>query len=339
MKSAKQKTELLARVDSIRFRSEDGGFLVASISYDKTVEVEFPDGKRETTRRTESSIVGADPADEIAPGLEFRFFGHWQENPKFGLQFSFSQFVKAEPSTRISVVAYLRKNAPGVGPAIGGRLWDQFGPDAVKQLRTKPEETASLIKGLTIERALEASKALGDLVELETTKIELGGLLDGRGFPKSIEALLLKRYGLKAPERIRRDPFFLLLENYPGAGFQRVDKLYLDLGLPPASLKRQTLCLWNCIKTDRAGHSWFPVQVATGKLRESISSAEINPAKALELGVRSKLLATRRDENGNLFFTIRDFDYDENRLAEYVRDLLEEPETVESIETGKAVFS
>jgi ATP-dependent exoDNAse (exonuclease V) alpha subunit len=317
----KKPEELSGTLASIRFRSDDGGFVVARLKYDGVRKIETPEGTREIPRTEETTIVGADPTEDLTPGMEFRLLGSWQDTEKFGPQFSFSQFVRGEPSTRSSIVAYLKKHAPGVGPAIGGRLFDAYGSAAVKALRLDPESVAAAIKGLTLKQAIEAAKVLEDLVELETTKIELSSILDGRGFPKSLEAELLKKYSLKAPERLKRDPFFLLLESYPGAGFQRVDKLFLDMGHNPASLKRQTLCLWNLIKSDRAGHSWYPVELAAIKLRAEISSSEIDPAKALRLGVRAKLLRERTEE-GRDYFTTREAAEDEESLAGFVLDLL-----------------
>lgn len=236
--------------------------------------------------------VMGDAADgELFPGLQVRFYGRWDEHSKYGKQFKFQQFQKIEPHDRAGVEAYLCRYAPGIGPGLAGQLFDVFGGDAVKILRTQPEETAKLIPRLTLATAMTAAEELRKLVKLEDAKIDLTSLFAGRGFFKSLVDDCIERWGILAAARVKRDPFCLLVAEFSGCGFARCDRLYQDLGLPLERLKRQMLCLWHTLNEDMSGSTWIPAEFVVLRLGEMVGGAKIRPNKAVRLGVRSGWLA------------------------------------------------
>src|SRR6202011_4956641 len=126
----------------------------------------------------------------------------------------------------------------------------------------------------------------------EDTRIDLFGLFAGRGFHGKLIEAAITMWGVRAPSVIKRNPFALL--SMPSAGFKRCDKLWADLGLPKDSLKRQTLCALNELRTERNGDTWVKATDLAAKLREMIPSAD--PLKAFRLGLRSRKLKKYRDE-------------------------------------------
>lgn len=245
-----------------------------------------------------TTVKGNAPPDEIIPGITYRFFGQWdQPHPKYGKSFKFKAFSKSEPHSRLGMVKYLERYAPNVGPRIAGKLFDLYKSDACMILRTDPARVSREVNGMTLERAREAAAALQDIAELEDVKIELTNLFAGRGFPGVLIDQVIRRFGPLAPQRIKRDPFTLLVSDFPGAGFARCDRLYMDLGLPPGRMKRQMICLWHILRTDMEGHTWFPISAAEQKLQQHISGVRANLRKAVRLGVKSKWLAVRQDTN------------------------------------------
>ena len=266
-------------------------------------------------------VKGNAEEGELVPGLPYQFFGSWEEHPKHGKQFKFQQFLKREPHSRHGLVAYLERYAPNIGPTLAARLYDAFGGEAVKVLRTQPEQAAAACDRLTIEKAVEASEALKKLAALEDTKIELTNLFAGRGFPGALVDECVTKWHILAPARIKRDPFTLLVHGMAGCGFARCDRLYLDLGLPADRLKRQVICLWHVIRSDMSGNTWLPAEEVVQQLRQHVSGAAVKPQKAIRGGVMAGWLAKREDADGVLWIADGERAANEKYLAEQLIDL------------------
>lgn len=244
-------------------------------------------------RTGELTIVGnADPAD-LKHHHEYRFYGRFDENEQYGRQFRVETFVRAKPHSRSGVIKYLQE-APHVGPTVAQTLWDRFGPDAVRILRESPEVAVAAIGSarlLNLDRAEKASKRLAELAALESCSLEMMDLLTGRGFPKRTGEAAVKVWGNRAAEIIRANPFVLM--RFRGCGFLRTDAMYVDLGLPPAKLKRQALCVWHACAKDTEGHTWIPYEQARDGIRAKIGGTEVEPEKAIALARRAKIIRTR----------------------------------------------
>lgn len=271
--------ELIGRYQASIWEAADGSALIASV---------LDEGGE---RRTVKGPCGAGP--RLQSGLGYRFHGQWERHEKYGRQFCFSFYTAILPHDQRGVIAYLTSIAEGIGEKRATKLWDSYGERAVEILRADPERVAS--EGiLSAETAREASQSLREESAFEGTKIGLLTLFAGRGFQagKLIKECL-RLWGSRAAERIRRNPYVLLLKKLPSAGFKRCDRLYLDLGLPPARLKRQALCAWHAIASDSSGHTWHDGKFVARALMEAISGSE--PLASLRLAVRSRLLAKHRD--------------------------------------------
>lgn len=248
------------------------------------------------------TVKGTADPNEFIQDLEYRFWGKWGKADKYGRQFEFKQLKRDEPHSRVAVVGYLRQFATGIGPVYASQLWDAFGADAVRVLRTDPARAAAAI-GITASKAMSASEALNTDGQNEDLRLELVQLLDGRGFNKKLIETVIKLWGLAAPQRIRRDPFTLLINRLPSCGFARCDRLYQDLGLPLDRLKRQFVCIWKSLKDDGDGHTWHPIEVAEIAIRQGISGlgvdmTQLDWRKAVRLGVRAGWLRARKCEQG-----------------------------------------
>ena len=279
-------------------------------------------------------VLGNAPRGEFIPGLTYRFGGRWEpdrkdRSGKVERQFKFTHYTKAEPHSRYGLVNYLAKFAPGIGPVIANRLFDSFGPEAVKVLREFPAKAVTAVNEsgrlnsrmlLTLEKAETAAVTLKKMGVMEDTKIELVGIFSGRGFPHSLVDQCLKIWGVLAPTRVARDPFSMLIRRLAGCGFARCKRLYDDLGLPPGRLKVQMLCLWHSLRTDNAGHTWFPAEQCKRTLEQSISGVKV--------GLRSRWLAKRLDADGKLW--LAEFTKSENEqiVAERLAELLNDPPTL-----------
>ena len=268
----------------------------------------------------EQTVKGDVAEGALSRDMPYRFFGRWSNHWKHGRQFVFSTFVADEPATQEAIVAYLRR-CPGIGPATAYCLWEEFGNDAVRTLRESPGAACVTIPRFTGKMARKAAEYLRRFASTEKAKIELIGLLDGRGFPKKIVDLALEKWGNRAAETIKRNPYRLL--TFRGCGFLGTDKMWCDLGLPVDRLKRQALCAWYALANDSEGHTVYPIDFARKSIMEKVTGHADARAieRSLELSIRSKLLATYED-NGSTWIADGPTARSEERLAGYLADAL-----------------
>lgn len=266
--------------------------------------------------------LGPEHPDLFVRGQLYRFLGRWEDHPTKGHQFRFSTVVRDTPGGRPGLIKYLTDYAPNVGRVTAERLWDKYGPDAIRVLRKEPGRVQEdRIMGL--DAAKEAGAALTEGIALERTKVDLFTLLDGRGFHGKLIDAVISEWGAKAPAIIRRDPFRMLVAELPSAGFKRCDKLYCDLGYPRDRLKRQLIYLTNWCRESSDGHTWHDGPAAVKALREGIPGEPgVNPKRAIMLGKRAGWLRLRKDEAGKLWIAEADKARNESRLAVKLWELI-----------------
>jgi len=283
MQSSRQAEELRGTFNMVRWAKEDGSWLIASLSEGQTV-------------------VGPAGRESFIRGCEYIFAGYWEDS-SYGRQFKFTTFAAQQPVTSDSVKAYLRRyvfgSNAGIGEVTAGKLIARFGAaDVLEVIRSEPQKAAEFAK-IPLEKMEIASQILRDAEKFETTRMQLTALLEGRGFSQKLIDDAIKEFGVLAAERIRRDPFTLLVRGFHSAGFLRCEQLYRDLGLPLHRLKRQMICLWHLIqKAD--GSTWIDAEFAVGEMARLVSS-KIDPKGAIRLGMRAKWLSTKRDEDHRLW--------------------------------------
>jgi exodeoxyribonuclease V alpha subunit len=272
--ASRSKTEHIACVSKVIWADEDSQRIILKLN-DNT------------------SAIGPGTREQfLLYQQQYRFLGRWSRT-KFGDQFEYDTFVAQSPHTQEGVVKYLTEICSGVGRATAKKLWDAYGPDACRTLREQPEQVAEdgLMK---IEPASEASKDLQRNSHLEGTRVDLFGLLSGRGFGGKIIDKLISKFGAMAPQIVARDPFSMLVNRVPGCGFRKCDKLYLDMGHDPLSLKRQALAGWNAFREDRTGSTWLAAEDCVEQIVKLIPGAE-DPIAALRLLIRAGWLRVRRE--------------------------------------------
>lgn len=286
-----------------------------------TIDVDDGSGDQKT------SVKGTCDPDVLIPGIRYRFFGKWgasqtKNGRTYDAAFEFSQVVRQEPHNRGGMIQYLQRYATGIGYGHAGKLWDAFGSEAARMLRTQPDEVAQRLPKIPMSTINAASEALQVHAATEDVRIELASLFEGRHFSRSLPDVLIKRWGIHAPRIVRHDPFKLMINRIPSCGFDRCDKLYMDLGLPPDRLKRQFAAIWRAMQEDSSGHTWFPLAKAEQAVREKISGCtaeNLNWRKAVKLGVKAGWLRVHsvatHDGRTEHFISERDKATSEERLA------------------------
>jgi len=267
-----------------------------------------------------ASAIGPGVEEQFIRGQQYRFHGRWKDG-KFGPEFAFETHTLDVPLGRNAVTKYLSETCRNVGKVTAERLFDKFGPDAVRLLREEPRTVADA--GLLgPDQADEAARDLARFAHVERTKVELFGLFAGRGFPGKLIDRCISTWGVAAPAVIKRNPYTMLVRRMPGCGFKRCDKLYLDMGRRPDALKRQAMCAANVMKEDRTGSTWLDAGDVAAEVTKVIPSAD--PYRAMVLLRRCGLIRVRRDGTAR-YVAPRDRADAEQRIADNVRRLMRSP--------------
>jgi exodeoxyribonuclease V alpha subunit len=306
------QTELSAVVAEIHHRNPVTGWTITTACHGPA--------------NAEASAVGLDPDGRLGEGERYRFGGRWQDHPKYGRQFKWVTFVADAPDSRAGTVKYIARLCPGVGERTAAALWEAFGEATLATLMD--DATAVEATGLLRPGVLAAAREkLAENAAMLRTNVELWGLLGGRGFPAAAIGAAVTRWGVRAAEVIRADPFALLEARLPGCGFARCDKLYCDLGGDPTGRRRLVFGLCHGLRGDRNGHTWFTEGEAAEALRqvtnEMRDAGEV--AAVVEEGVAGGKLVRRRavgTAGGEALVTLAEYDEDEGGLARSVRGLL-----------------
>lgn len=281
------------------------------------------------------TVKGVADADGPTTDQTYRFYGFWSayQNKYSGRkenQFHYQTFVRNAPHSRAGVVGYLEK-CPGVGRTTASRIYDKFNSSSIQILREQPDLVADQIPRFTKKKAHEAAAWLADKHKIENLTIELIELLDGRGFRKSTAKAAVERWGNRAGEKIRHNPF--CLDGFPGVGFKLCDNLYLELGLPPGALKRQARYLAHHLRKATAdGHTWHSADSVYAGLRAALPAIAVDFSRAWRLAQRAGLIVScYADSDGpswdasQQWFALTSKAHNEKRVSEYLAAASQEP--------------
>lgn len=269
---------------------------------------------------TDRTLVIGELAGGLLEGVSYSFAGFWKTDERFGKQFRAKSFKQTAIHTSHGVISYLQRHCNNVGPVLAQNLYDAFGTDAVKILRTDPDLACSKVKRLRPAVAKAASDELKLQSKYESISIDLTDVFAGRGFSHGLVTECVRKWKLHAAEVLRRDPLKLLVEGFASCGWSRVFRLYCDMGLPLNRTKVQTISIWHGLRTDSSGSTWHPKSKAIDFLKAGIGAGTVlKPEKALRLGIRARWLSVKKDEAGDVWIAEHEKAMDEWRLAEKLK--------------------
>jgi hypothetical protein len=270
-----------------------------------------------------TTVRGKACEGKLESGLTYLFRGYWTEHPKYGKQFQFYSFGISQPSGQRGTVAYLQRG-PGIGRKRAMQIWELFGPGSLEAIRTKPGEVAAAVKGLTPTMAEMAAAYFQAHKDREIVTKDLEELLSGGGFPKKLIDKLIEKWGAKAAELIRENPFRLMV--FKNVGFGRADKLYLQLGGEPAAVERLGWCAWNALHKDSDGSTWKLVDFARLAICKSVAGTDVVPQAGIDWAVQNGHVVVRKDDKGRVWIAEAERAGAEMRLANEVHRAIIEGE-------------
>lgn len=199
--------KLEGSVERVIYSNEDNGYTICDLA---------------TTDDDLITVVGIMPM--IGAGDHLCVYGKWTHNPKYGRQFSVSQYERIMPADTASMLRYLASRAiKGIGPKTAQRIIDEFGEESFDVIENHPEWLAS-IKGISMKTALAASESFKEQAGIRSAMMFFR---DYFGVATTVK--IYKKWGSRAVDIAKKNPYRLCNE-VDGIGFERADAMANSLG-------------------------------------------------------------------------------------------------------------
>lgn len=222
---------------AVVFRNEENGYTVLRL---------------DAGERGEVTVVGCMPG--VAPGEGLAVHGSWSRHSAYGEQFKAEVTERRMPVGEKAVFDFLASGAVrGVGASTARRMLKEFGTDVLTVLEDAPERLTCM-KGMTRKRAL----AIGESFRLQLGMRRLMDFLTSNGLPLRLAMPLYRRFGSRALEALKENPY-LLLEGEEPMAFSEADGLALSLGMEEDSPRRvEAGLLFELVHNVNNGHTFLP---------------------------------------------------------------------------------
>jgi len=227
----------------------------------------------------ETTIKGNMLSPQI--GMCYIFNGQWENHPRFGRQFAFTDYTTSYPTSLSAIRNYLRENCKWIGPEISKRLVNAYGKETLKICKEQPERVAKEISGLNLQRAQEITTVLRNNEANENLQLALKEILDGTRINQQAANLIIEKWGQDAPAVIRENPY-ILIDAINGIGFLTADNVARKIGYDSTSPLRLRAGVLHTLKehTFRSGHTCLPKKVL---LIEAERILEVQPKQIIKV--------------------------------------------------------
>ncbi len=207
--------EMRGGVESIRYRNDDNGYIVAGFISDDDELI---------------NIVGIMPDVDEGDRLVVR--GRWETSAKYGKQYRVLEYVTEMPTEVADIERYLASGAiKGIGVKTAAKIVAEFGEDTVDVLENHPDWLARL-PGITPKRAVEISEEFRSKSDIRATVTFFRDF-----FGPATTMKIYNRFG-KHSVSIARDNPYRLCEEVKGIGFDKADAMAIRMGIDHSSPER-----------------------------------------------------------------------------------------------------
>lgn len=260
-------------VNSLIFQNEENGYTVLRL---------------DTTDGEQITVVGCIPC--AAPGEELIVTGEWKHHPVHGAQIQAETVERYMPRTESAILSYLSSGVvKGVGPATAQLLVQRFGEETLDVLELEPERMTTL-KGITARKAQEIAGSF----RYQAGMRRLMEFLARNDLPTALAIKLYQRYGDRASETVRSNPYLLCEEAF-GVSFGAADAIALADGAAADSPARvEAAVLFTLAHNMNNGHVFLP----RPKLTAAAAAMLELPEDTAEIAVDALVGAGKLVEDG-----------------------------------------
>lgn len=293
-----QPTNVEATVVRVTYSNEENGWSVV---------------KCRSTQDVRFSAVGT--LLGVTSGDVLRMTGRWVHHPKFGEQLEVSSWVHVSPTTLDGIRTFLGSGkVRGIGPKMAQRIVDAFGLESLHVMDNDPDRLRE-VRGIGRKTLQRVKESWADHRGIQQLMV----FLTGHGVTPTVATKAHNRYGAKALEVVRANPY-RLADDIFGVGFHTADGIARNLGIPDDAPQRlEAGLLFVLERAAASGHVYLPRDHAMETAAELLDVQPQCLGPALEGLVTRKLVAVRPRANEEPAVYPRRLEQAEATVAESVR--------------------
>ena len=283
-------------VERVIYTNDDNGYTICDVGVDDDEII---------------TAVGIMPM--LGEGDRLTVYGKWVHNPKYGRQFSVTQYERVMPADVASILRYLSSGTvKGIGPKLAKRIVDEFGEDTFDVIENHHEWLAN-IKGISPKLAAAVSDNFKEQAGVRNAMMFFRDY-----FGVSTTLKIYKRWGNRAVDVAKQNPYRLCNE-IEGIGFEKADGMASSLGFTTNNFDRIMSGINYVLMKNEAvnGHVCLP----RGKLCDSSASLlgveTASTDRAITELLREQRLIARRCEGEDMIYRSETY-----RMEKYVAEKL-----------------
>ena len=223
-------------VEKIKFRNEDNGYTVMSVS----------------SEGEEYILVGT--FQYIGEGEMIEATGTMTEHPVYGEQLAVESYEIKAPEDVTAMERYLGSGAiKGVGAALAARIVRRFKADTFRIIEEEPERLAE-VKGISEKMAMAISDQMEEKKELRQAMI----FLQEYGISMNLAVKIYHEYGPRMYGIVKENPY-KLADDIPGVGFKMADEIAQRVGIfTDSDYRIKAGILYTLLQASAQGHTYLP---------------------------------------------------------------------------------
>ena len=162
----------------------------------------------------------------VVPGTPLHLTGRWETDTRYGRQFRVESYRTRTPESLVGIERFLASGLiPGIGEELARRIVGQFG---LETLHVIEQDAGRLeqVPGIGPARAEQIAASWSEQRDIQEVMI----FLRGHDIPTGYAVRIFKKYGRKALQVVRENPYRLALDVW-GIGFRTADAIAQKLGL------------------------------------------------------------------------------------------------------------
>ncbi|PRR80776.1 ATP-dependent RecD-like DNA helicase [Clostridium liquoris] len=207
--------EIHGIVDSIIFKNEENGYVVAKIKEKGNL----------------LTITGCIPY--IIEGQSLKLSGEWVIHPQFGEQFKVELCEETLPNTAIGIERYLASGViSGIGPVTAKKIVEKFAEESLDILENNIERLKE-IDGIGDKKIAIIHESYSKQKELQNIMM----FFQNYGVTPNQCIKIYKRFKGESIRIVKENPY-VLTEEISGIGFKTADKIARSLGIESTSTFR-----------------------------------------------------------------------------------------------------
>ncbi len=316
--------DLSGQIERITYSNEENGYTIAKVRVQ---------GSRDLV-----TVVGNLMAP--IPGEILQMQGTWMHHPKYGEQFKVVGYKTKVPATVYGIRKYLGSGLiKGIGPVMAERIVERFGEQTLNIIEEDIERLTE-VQGIgqkrigMLKQAWDAQKDIRDVMLF----------LQTHGVSAGYAVKIFKQYGQGAIQVVRRNPYRLATDIF-GIGFLMADRIAEQLGFnKTSSMRVEAGILYVLDKLSEDGHIFYPYEPLINQCMDILQVDRNVVVKALgNLALDRRIIIEDLNESiedfqeNNKAVYLSKFHFAENRIATYMKGLLESPTSIRPIDADRAV--